>query len=472
MRRPGFQSGWQRRLVCAPVVMSLTALTLSAGVWAQDLQTFHEAALAHDPQWLAARHALDAARQRPGQARAALLPQLTYTATRNDQKGTLYFADEEPVPKDVQARTRGLQLTQGLIRPEQWMALRQAHAQEAQALAQYEAARQQLSVRLVQAYLDAWLAQENVRLSAAQLEAYDAQLDLAQRNYKVGTTTISDVHEAQAQRDLGQAQAIAADNELRTRVTELQRLTGQVPTALHGLREDAPSPLDDLAPLRQWLDLARQAQPEVLVAQAALQAAEREQDRYRAGLLPTVDLTLRKGTDRSTGSITAPTDVAYRNRTTQAVLSLNWPIFEGGRSYYQLRESAASLARAQAEVDLALGQASTAVRQAYAGLLSGRAQIQALLSARTSSLKALEASQVGYRIGTRINLDVLNAQSQYANVQRDLARARADVLMHWIRLHAAAGQLGSESVATINGWLHAKGTDVAADTFENFQEQQ
>ena len=110
MRRPQFQSGWQRRLVCAPVVMSLTALTLSAGVWAQDLQTFHEAALAHDPQWLAARHALDAARQRPGQARAALLPQLTYTATRNDQKGTLYFADEEPVPKDVQARTRVTEL--------------------------------------------------------------------------------------------------------------------------------------------------------------------------------------------------------------------------------------------------------------------------------------------------------------------------------------------------------------------------
>ena len=114
------------------------------------------------------------------------------------------------------------------------------------------------------------------------------------------------------------------------------------------------------------------------------------------------------------------------------------------------------------------------MRQAHAGLRSSTAQVRALLSARTSSLKALEASQVGYRIGTRINLDVLNAQSQYANVQRDLARARADALMHWMRLHAATGQLGPQAVAVVNGWLEAQGQGVqlAPDPSEDINTNQ
>lgn len=431
---------------------------------AQDLKAFHEAALGHDAQWLAARHALEAARQRPGQARAALLPQLSYTATRHDQKGPLYFVDEAPVDKDVQARTQGLQLTQGIVRPEQWMALRQANAQEAQALAQHEVARQQVTVRVVQAYLDAWVAQESVRLSQSQLKAVQAQLELAQRNFKVGATTITDVHEAQAKLDLEQAQAIAAENGLQASVTELERLGGRMPQGLHGLREDAALPGQALEPLAVWMERARQLQPEVLAAQSAVAAAEAEQARHRAGWLPTLDLTLKKGTDRSTGSITAPTDVPYRNRTTQAMLTLNWPIFEGGRSYYQVKEAAALLSRAQAELDGARSLAISGVRQAYMGVRSALAQVQALVSARASSLNALEASRVGYRIGTRINLDVLNAESQYVTAQRDLARARADAVMHWVRLQAAAGTLSDDAVDRINGWLEPSAQPLALDT--------
>lgn len=436
---------------------------LVASAWGQNLQVFHEAALSNDAQWRAARHALDAARQRPGQVRAALLPQLSYVATRNDQRGTLYFADEAPTEKDVEARTRALQLTQGLIRAEQWMALRQANAQEAQALAQYEVARQQVTLRVVEAYLDTWVAQEDVRLVRSQLKAFDAQLELAQRNFKVGATTITDVHEAQAKRDLGLAQSIAAENELQARLTELERLSGRAPDAIHGLREDAPRPDRDVAALSDWVERAHQMQPEVLMAQAGLRIAQADQARYRAGLLPTLDLTIKKGTDKSSGSITAPTEVPYRNRTTQALLTLNWPIFEGGRSYYQMREAAASLDKAQAELEGAQSMATSTVRQSYMGLRSSSAQVTALMSARVSSLNALEASRVGYRIGTRINLDVLNAESQHVTVQRDLAKARAVAVMHWVRLQAATGELSPEVVKQINDWLSTEGQPVAMD---------
>lgn len=443
------QGVWMRRGIPSFLALVLNA----AGVQAQDLKDFHTAALGHDAQWLAARHALDAARQRPGQARSALLPQLSYYASRHEQKGVLHFAEEEPADKDVEARTEGWQLTQGLVRPAQWMALRQANAQEAQAEAQHEVARQQLTVRAVQAYLDAWVAQESLRLSQSQLKAVQAQLALAQRNFKVGVTTITDVHEAQAKLDLGLAQALVAENALQASVIELERLGGQAPEGLHGLLEDAVLPGAELEPLTEWVERARHLQPEILAAQAAVAVAEAEEARFGASLLPTLDLTLKKGTDRSTGSVTALTDVSYRNRTTQALLTLNWPIFEGGRSYYQIKEAAALLERSQAELEGARSQVFSSVRQAHMGLRSAMAQVKALMSARNSSLNALEASRVGYRIGTRINLDVLNAESQYVTTQRDLARARADAVMYWVRLHAAAGTLSDDVVTRINGWL-------------------
>jgi len=442
----------------------LLAGFFSLGVHAQDLLTWHEAALVADPQWLAAQHAWDAAQQRPGLARADLLPQLKIVASRHDQRGDLRFSDESPVNKDVSSKNQALQLTQGLVRPEQWMALRQAHAQEKQAGIRYQSERQQLSVRLTQAYLDAWVAQESLRLLDIQMRANEAQLGMAKRNFAVGSSTITDVHEAQAQRDLGQAQIIETEQLLQTHLLELQRLTGLVPSTLYGIREDAPMFQEQLGPIEVWLDKAISQQPELLMAQAAVDVAEREIDRQGAKLLPTLDLTLMKARDSSSGSVSAPADVPYRTDTGQALLTLNWPIFEGGRSFYQVREAYFSLAKAKSESDLAHGRATTQVRQAYAGVLTARAKIHALISARKSSELALEASQVGYRIGTRINLDVLNAQSQYANVQRDLARARADFVLQWIKLQASAGQLNLESIRVINQWLVVKGDALSERT--------
>ncbi len=406
----------------------------------------------------------------PGQARAGLLPQVSLTARRHEEKGPLFFADEPPVDKDVQGRTGTVELTQGLLRPAQWWALRQANAQEAQALAQHHAEGQQMGLRVVQAYLDAWVADESVRLSKVQLTAVRAQLELAQRNFDVGATTITDVYEAQAKLDLGLAQATAAESELQNRLVELERLTGRWPLSLHGLNEEAVLAGADVVPLDQWMEQAQQMPPEIRAAQASVAVAEAEQSRQKASLLPTVDLTFRKSLDRSSGSITAPTDVPYRNRTTQALLSVSWPIFEGGRSYYQIRESAYSLYRAQAELDGAQRVAQSAVRQAYTGLRSGKSQIRALRSGSLSSLKALDASRVGYRIGTRINKDVLDAEAQYYGVQRDLAKAKADTVMHWARLHAAIGALTPETIERINSWLLTQGQPIS--TFDETPDMQ
>ena len=435
----------------------LGALTVAAmwasHVHAQDLGTLYEQAKQRDAQFQAARFAWEAAQQRSPQARAALLPRLTYTQSRGKENGTLELGEEDPVDKSIDSRDRTLQLTQGILRPEQWMALRQANAQEAHALLQYKTAQQELIVRVVQAYLDAWVASENQRLSVLQLKAVQAQLALAKRNFDVGSATITDVYEAQAKLDLSLAQSFAAGTELSVKLAELERIIGVRPSQLHGLLSDAAPATANLGGTGQWIERATTQSLPVLTAQTALVALQAEQDRQRAGFLPTLDLSVAKGTSRNSGSFNSPTDLGTRTNSTKTHLTLNWTLFEGGGNYYRVKESAALISKAEAELDFAQRQTATSVRQAMAALRNAQAQLSALASGQQSSRKALDASRVGYKIGTRINLDVLNAESQVFAVERDLAKTRADAVMQWIRLLAAAGELQEATIAQVKALM-------------------
>jgi outer membrane protein len=79
--------------------------------------------------------------------------------------------------------------------------------------------------------------------------------------------------------------------------------------------------------------------------------------------------------------------------------------------------------------------------------------VKAFEAAESSSRLALEATQLGYRVGVRVNLDVLNAQTQLFNATRDLAKARNDVLMNSLRLRQAAGTLSADDVLKVNQLL-------------------
>ena len=92
-------------------------------------------------------------------------------------------------------------------------------------------------------------------------------------------------------------------------------------------------------------------------------------------------------------------------------------------------------------------------RQAFFGVQSGQAQVKALEAAESSSQLALEATQLGYKVGVRVNLDVLNAQTQLFSTQRDLAKARYDVLLANLKLRQAAGSLSAADLDPIDALL-------------------
>ena len=431
-------------------------ISLPLGASADTLLDVYRKAQERDPVYSGAIHALRAARERMPQARAGLLPAVNLVGATSQQSGQASFSEAPYVDRDVRNRSWNLQLTQPLWRAASWAALDQAERQEALAEAQFRQAEQELILRTAQAYLDVLVAQEAERVARLQTIAVTQQLELARRNFEVGTGIVTDVHEAQARLDLSRAQAVAAASELKTRRAELARILGEPQANLARLRADSLLPAIQSDDEQPWLDSAREQSVSVRIAQATLEVADREIAKSRAAHSPTLDLTAGYGTNYSSGSITSPADISVRSRSSQIGLNLNVPLFAGGGVQARVREALALKDKAADDLEAARRQAVAQASQAFTGVVSGAAQVQALASAIASSKSSVDSNKIGFRVGSRINIDVLNAEQQLYSAERDWHKARADTLMQGLRLKAANATLAEADLSAINNMLETE----------------
>ncbi len=419
---------------------------LSSGAVAADLLEVYRDALANDAKFAAARAQFEAGQERVVQGRSGLLPQIGLSAntTWNDAE---IEASTLSVDRSYNSNGYGVQLSQPLYRLQNWVQFKQGELQTALAETQFDIARQDLLLRVAEAYFNVLNAQDSVA-AVAQLRAAAAeQLELAKTSFEVGTVTITDVHEAQSRFDLASAQEIAARNQLEVLRQTLAQIIGKEPEALAGLREGVglqrPQP-DDIA---AWVAAAEAGSYGVQAQQLAREIAAREVQRARAGHLPTVDLVATHGLNNS------PSITTDRSEATTIGLQLNIPLYSGGRVSSVSREAAALRMKADSDLEDARRSAALAARQSWLGVTSGMAQVKALEAAKVSSMSSLDANKLGYEVGVRINIDVLNAQTQLADTLQQLSRARYDTLLAQLRLKAAAGTLGEEDVQAINALL-------------------
>lgn len=494
-------------------ILSCSVSTLP--VHAEDLLTIYRQALNQDPVLEAAKYALEAAHQKVPQARAGFLPTINWTANKTKQLGltrltpaatttdtqattgtavvsgvqpaasdamsdagftspsledvanagdsatapepTNQTPEPEPLNRVVRSYGWTLQLTQPIIRPVAWITYAQAGAQVRQAQAQYSLAQQDLILRVAQSYFDVVVAENNVRVAFAQDNSVDMQLTLAKRNFEVGTSTVTDVHEAKSRFELSKAQRIGAENELQAKQAELERITGNMPAKLAALQTQVIPPLPSPPELTSWISKAKEQHPMVLVQIEAQEVASKEISKNRAGHLPTLDFTASRSANYSSGSLSSPTDLETRSKTNQYSLQLSVPIYSGGMIDSRVKESAAMLNKTQAELESARRQVATMARQAFNGVLNGHAQIEALTAAVTASKSSVNANKIGYKIGTRINIDVLNAEQQLFAAIRDLSKARVETFMQGLRLKASIGILSEADLAELNQSLEMAG---------------
>lgn len=433
----------------------LTMLAASCSAQASDLLEVFHAAQVNDPVFAAARAARQVGQEKLPQGRALLMPSINLNAntTFNDQ--TTSYQAGSPFSagngnKRYNSNGYGVNLTQPLFRAQNWLAYTEAQLQVAQTDAQFKIAEQDLALRVAQNYFDVLIAQDSVQLVEAQKTAITEQLAQAKRNFEVGTATITDSLEAQSRFDLIFAQEVAAKNNLDVKRSSLQQLINEVPKDIKslgaGFKLDAPKP----AEMEQWVSDAQSHNPQLAIAQANATLAEKEVSRNQSAHLPTLDLVANYAKSNASGGSFGAND----NSNKSIGVQLNVPLFQGGAVSSKSREAEANQERGRQDLENARRNVTTQTRQAYLGVVSGVAQVQALQQALASSQSLLDASKLGQEVGIRTNLDVLNAQQQLYSTRRDLYQAQYNYLLSQLRLKAAVGGLGDEALSQVNLALH------------------
>lgn len=429
-------------LVAAPFV--------STSLFAADLMQTYREALDNDPTYAAASATLSAAQEKLPQGRAGLLPNINLSAntTWNDTELSSHNGPTISKPK-YNANAYQLTLSQPLFRWQNWISYDQAGLQVAQAEANFAQARQDLILRVSQAYFDVLYAAESLTAVQANKAAIAQQLELAKKSFEVGTATITDTHEAQARYDLASAQEIAAESDLEVKKRTLQAILGKEPGLLAQLRNSAELNRPQPDNMQDWVSAAEKDSLAVQAQQAAANIADREVEKQKAGHYPTVDLVANAGYSKSY----TPTFGTYDTNFQNVGIQLNVPIFTGGQTSSRQREASANRSAALSGVEAAKRAAALGARQYYLGVANGLAQIKALKAALVSSQSALESNKLGYEVGVRINIDVLNAENQVYVTRRDLAKATFDTLMAQLRLKAATGTLDEQELTRVNALL-------------------
>jgi len=431
----------------ASALFALAALAPLAQ--AQSLVTLYESARAFDATFQSAKLQYDASLARADQAKAGILPSAGLSA------GASRIGVENTTPSistSFNTQNATLSASQPLYRPANWATYEQGFRQVDLARAQLESASQDLIIRTSQAYFDVLAALDTLSFVRAQKEAVAEQLAFAKRNFEVGTSTITDTREAQARYDLVIAQEIAAENDLRVRKIALDQLAGTIESQPRPLAAPVNLPPVVPAEVTTWVQQSEVLHPAIRQARSNAEIANLEVTKAEAGHKPTLDATASYNVTKNPSN-TAQSGISSRANTSNVGLLLNVPLFAGFATQNRIRETLLLRDKALSDLEGTRRSVAQNVRTAYFGVQSGQGQVRALEAAELSSQSALDANKLGYQVGVRINIDVLNAQSQLFQTKRDLAQARYNVLLGGLRLRQSSGTLTPDDLQQVDGLL-------------------
>jgi outer membrane protein len=439
-----------------------------------DLMRLYQEAAFNDPVLNSARFNYAANKEIYWQGLSTLLPQVSANPT-----ATRFFQHGEGNSRIFDQKSYTVSLTQPVFNAAAIEVFKQGDLVTKVADLQFLQAQQDLVIRVSQAYFDVLTAQDNVELFQNKKALIKQQLQAAQSKFEVGSATIVDANDAQARFDLANAQETAAQAELIIRRGVLEQLVGHPVPPLKALARDAKIegvvadprakvkdakgiPIADsvnpkLPPgqeLNDWVKQAEAANYGVLASQLNVDIA---QSSYRGSLAanyPTVNFVGTTGFNAANGS---PTN--FNPSTTQNIfnntiaLQMSVPIFSGGFNNSVIRQRAALLDKAKSDYDNLRRTAAQATRQAFTGFYGGLATVRAFEAAEKSSASALASSQLGFEVGTLINLDVLIALDALFTTRATLYKARYDTILNALRLKAQAAALTDQDLVAVNALL-------------------
>jgi outer membrane protein len=411
-------------------------------------------ALQQAPQLRIAESAALTAEAQRREARSSLLPSLDLNAGYSSDSSEILsvpsgssYSGIPGTTSDYTSKSYSLNLSQPLYNGQALAYYQAAKDVQAQQQALYSAARQQLMVQVTQAYFAVLQAQHSLSLTRAERTALEQQLEEMRQRFKVGLSTRTEVHETQARYDLSVADVLQAEQQLDTSRELLAELIGRAPDKLDKVADNLVLYKPEPDNIDQWEQRALDHHPEYQASKQAVAAASESLKAEKRAYLPSLNLAADYNYLDTGGSS------GREANSTSVGVQFNLPIYSGGSTSARVAQARAQLQQARAQEEQVRRKISRQVRSAFIKLKSDINRVKALSRALLSQQQALDATEVGLKVGARSNIDLLNARRDLLSAKRDYAQARYDYLVTSLELYRAAGTLDEARLAQVNGWM-------------------
>jgi outer membrane protein len=424
---------------------------LASASQAEDLLQIYDMAVQSDPRLREAEQNLFARREIAPQARALLLPNLNVvgdvdyqdvSASGNSQAGRFSRNDS--------FSTQGVQavVSQSVYNRANWMTLSQTDNIIAQAEAEYRDAQIGLMVDTTEAYFRVLRAADAVTVQESLVRANERQLEQSRQRFDVGLVAITDVNDSQAAYDRSRADLITAKNALDNAWEALRTIVGPIRVPLARLGDTLPLAPPEPNEIDVWAETALRANYGIIAASEAVAAAKKTIEIERSGFYPSVDLRAGYDVARSGAELNTDSDTGFVG------LSVNVPIYQGGAVASRTRQAGYSFRAAQDRLDQTRRGVDQQVKDAFRGVISSIEDVKARQAAVVSARSSLESTEAGQEVGTRTQVDVLNAQRLLFQAEFEYLSSRYDYIINGVRLHQATSTLTRDILARGNAWLN------------------
>ncbi|MFT6734967.1 MAG: outer membrane protein [Polaribacter sp.] len=468
------------------ISVTLIASILSVNVMADNLLDIYRLAKDSDPTYLASEAGIRASSERVNQSMAGLLPQisgsLSYSKSSSDSENETtttsaidnpLTAVDETVPRsnassgtsDSTSSGYSINLSQEIYNHSTWLSLKQSEKRELQSKIIHEGAKQKLIIRVAEAYFNVLAAKDSVEFSKAETKAVSQELAQTKQRFEVGLIAITDVLEAQSRYDRALANQIAAQNTLDNTHELLQLITGAYHYDLLTLKKSISLSKPQPETIKTWVKEAEENNIDIKSSKVGLDIAKRNISISQSGHYPTLGLSAsysdRNNDSESSGSqvfagqlFPSTTNNSDGDQESSSIsLNLNVPIYSGGRTNAQVKESQHLYQQASHSLESARRLAVSKARSSYLGVVANVSSVNALKQAVISSEKSLEATQAGFEVGTRTIVDVLLQTQILFDSKRQYARSRYDYVLNTLKLKQATGLLTEGDLAKVNQLL-------------------
>ncbi|GAB2581456.1 TolC family outer membrane protein [Dyella jejuensis] len=439
------------------LTLALTLAAVSLPSHGEDLLDAYRQARANDPVLAQADATRLAVHEGIPQARALLLPQISGTMSLQQQSGVDAsnegYASPTLNPGHIRTRSVGVELDQTILNLADIANLQAAHSTADAQEQTYQAAAQDLFVRVATAYFTILNDEDQLTYAKANEEAYRVTYDQAEQQYKVGIAAVTNVYQAKSFYESAKATTISTENTLANDRQALTVITGKPVGELKKLRPDLPMDAPVPADPQAWVDSSLKNNPDILAAQFSVDSAEHSINAARAGHLPTITASLSRAKSSSwleNGSYNVIGNGRYGN-TIGVTLSV--PIFSGGAIQSRVRQSIYQRDEAQDSLESTRRATAQNTLNYYNSVMAGISEVESGKAAVDAGQKSLDATKAGFQVGTQIMLDVLTAIQTLTQAESTYSVARHQLVLNRLLLRQSAGTIDYKDLEYANSLL-------------------